>query len=61
MREHNEEEQNKNYWMTRTPAERLEAATTLSMKVLVKGKKMDRSRVRKRKAGNESRYKSRKK
>ena len=49
MRSHNEESQNKAYWITRTPSERLRAATKLSMQMLKKGQRMDRSRVVKRK------------
>jgi hypothetical protein len=51
MKGNDEELQDKQFWLSRTPAERLQAATELSLQLLGKEQKMDRTKVVKRKMG----------
>lgn len=46
---HDEETQNKNYWLSRTAAERLDAVTMLRSQVLTKGQRMNKEFTIKRK------------
>jgi predicted NAD-dependent protein-ADP-ribosyltransferase YbiA (DUF1768 family) len=46
---HDEEAQNKNYWLSRPLAERLDAVTRLRAQVLKKGQRMDKGHAVKRK------------
>ncbi len=49
IKSNDEEAQNRKYWLSRPVAERLEAATMLSMQLLKKNKRIDKCHVVKRK------------
>jgi len=48
-KDHDEEAQNKTYWLSRTPDERLDAVTMLRSQVLTKGQRMNKEFAMKRK------------